>query len=198
MPDWIYRFDLSVFNRVFALHSPFLNFLMKIITQLGDAGLIWIVAAVVLLLFRRTRKLGVFVAGALLVQVLCNELILKYVFERPRPFSYLPWQEAGLYTYPDIIGRPDGFSFPSGHTSSSFASATVLFCSSKKLGVPALVLAALIGFSRVYCGVHYCTDVLAGIVVGVLFGIAAFYGVRALLTLLKNKRPGITKYFDNL
>ncbi|HBL40024.1 MAG TPA: hypothetical protein DDY98_00015, partial [Ruminococcaceae bacterium] len=116
----------------------------------------------------------------------------------PRPFHYLPWQEAGVYTYPNIIARPNSFSFPSGHTSSSFAAATVLFCNNKKLGAPALVLAVLIGFSRIYCGVHYCTDVLAGTVVGVAFGIAAFFGVRALLKLLNDKKPNAVKFFEKL
>ena len=199
MIDWIYRFDLSVFNAVFQLHSPILNFFMKIVTQLGDAGLFWILLAVVLLLFRRTRKFGVFVLGALLIEVLCNELIFKAIFERPRPFNYVPWQESGAYVFPEIIARPDSFSFPSGHTASSFAAATVLFCTNKKWGIPALVLAALIGFSRIYCGVHYCTDVLGGMAVGVVIGVAAYFAIRALFKLLKRKKPEVCeKYFLGL
>lgn len=198
MLDWIYRFDLSVFNAVFQLHSPVMNFIMKIITQLGEDGLFWIILGVVLLLFRRTRKFGVFVLGALLIEVLFNELVLKSIFERPRPFNYLPWQENGLYVYPDIVQKPTSFSFPSGHTASSFAAATVLFCATKKWGTPALILAALIGFSRIYCGVHYCTDVLAGTVVGVVVGVAAYFIIRALFKLLKEKKPKITKYFDGI
>lgn len=198
MLDWIYRFDLSVFNAVFQLHSPVLNFFMKTITYLGEDGLFWIILAVVLCLFRKTRRFGVFLAGALLIEVLCNELVLKSIFERPRPFNYQPWQDAGLYVFPEIVPRPSSFSFPSGHTASSFAAATVLFCANKKWGTPALVLAALIGFSRVYCGVHYCTDVLAGMLVGIVVGIAAYFLIRALFRLLKQKKPGITKYFDGI
>ena len=198
MLDWIYNFDLSVFNAVFQLHSPVLNFIMKMITQLGEDGLFWIILAVVLCLFRKTRKFGVFLAGALLIEVLFNELVLKSIFERPRPFNYLPWQESGLYVYPDIIQKPTSFSFPSGHTASSFAAAMVLFCASKKWGTPALILAALIGFSRVYCGVHYCTDVLAGMVVGIVVGVIAYFLINALFKLLKEKKPKITKYFDGI
>ena len=199
MMDWIYRFDLSVFNAVFPLHSPVLNFFMMIISQLGDAGLILIILAVVLLLFRKTRKFGVFMLGALLIEVLCNELIFKAIFERPRPFNYLPWQESGAYVFPEIISRPDSFSFPSGHTASSFAAATVLFCTNKKWGVPALILAALIGFSRIYCGVHYCTDVLGGMVVGVVIGVLAYFAIRALFKLLKRKKPEFcNKFFLDL
>ena len=188
MLDWIYRFDLSVFNAVFQLHSPVLNFFMKTITYLGEDGLFWIILAVVLCLFRKKRRFGVFLAGALLIEVLFNELGLESIFERPTGAS-LP---------PERRQRPSSFSFPSGHTASSFAAATVLFCANKEWGTPALVLAALIGFSRVYCGVHYCTDVLAGMLVGIVVGIAAYFLIRALFRLLKQKKPGITKYFDGI
>lgn len=69
--------------------------------------------------------------------------------------------------------RPNGHSFPSGHTSSAFAAAAALFCQNKRLGIPALVLAAFIGFTRLYLYVHFPTDVLAGILLGLMLGAAA-------------------------
>lgn len=196
MLDFIYNFDLSVFNKVFELHGEALNTVMKVITQLGDGGVVWIVLAILLLLFRKTRKVGLMMAGALVVMVVCNDLVLKNLLSRPRPFNYLPWQEAGLYTYPDIIARPTSFSFPSGHTSSSFAAATAIFANNKKWGIAAYVMAAAIAFSRIYCGVHYCTDILGGIVVGVIYGLAGVAIAKAVLKLIKKKSPKAAAYFN--
>ncbi len=87
---------------------------------------------------------------------------LKESIRRPRPFT----------TYPDEIilrRKASGFSFPSGHTSSAFATATALTLSTKKwyVGVPAFAYAGLVGYSRMRLGAHYGSDVLAGILVGV-------------------------------
>ena len=95
-------------------------------------------------------------AGALITNV-----CLKNLVARPRPYEVVE----GLVP---LIGKPTDYSFPSGHTCASFACALVLYrILPKKYGVPAVILASLIAFSRLYVGVHYPTDVLGGMFVGI-------------------------------
>ena len=140
--------------------TEWLTPIFKVITYLGNYGIVWILLAVLLLCFKKHRKAGLAIGAALLLGFVLGEGILKNVIQRPRPF-YL-WPELQL-----LIPQPSGFSCPSGHTTSSFAAATSLFLYRKRWGAVALVLAALIGFSRMYFTVHYLTDVLFGVVLGV-------------------------------
>lgn len=139
---------------------------MCFITKLGDAGIIWIVLAVILLLLPKTRKTGLVMMAALCIDlVVCNG-ILKNLFARIRPCDVNTQIQL-------LIARPDDFSFPSGHTASSFAAVAALYFSGeRKLWKPALVLACLIAFSRLYLYVHYPTDILGGIFVGLAAGYA--------------------------
>ena len=141
---------------------------MAFITSLGNAGIIWIVLAVVLLILPKTRKVGIIVATALLVNlVLCN-LILKNLVARMRPYDVNT-------AIAILIKKPLDFSFPSGHTAASFAAMTALFLAKmKKTWIAALILAVLIAFSRLYFYVHYPTDVLGGIAVGILSGVIGY------------------------
>ncbi len=135
---------------------------IKFITHLGDSGWFWITLAVVLLILKKTRKIGLLTGCSLLVSFLINNVFLKNVVARTRPYEVVE----GLHRM--IEAQPD-FSFPSGHTASSFAAAVVIFIlCPKKAGVPVLVLAFLITLSRLYVGVHYPTDVLAGMITGTL------------------------------
>ena len=102
-------------------------------------------------------------AALILDMILCNG-ILKHVFARVRPCDVNT-------TIQLLVPRPSDYSFPSGHTAASFAAvAALFFAGQKKLWKPALVLAVLIAFSRLYLYVHYPTDILGGIIVGVLCG----------------------------
>lgn len=152
-----------------SVRNPILNSIMIFITTLGDGGFIWIAATIVLLIPRKTRKVGIMSAVALLGSLIINNNIIKNLVQRPRPFV----------TFTDLrilIPTPSEFSFPSGHTSSSFAAAAVFYrFLPKRLGIPAIVLAGLIGFSRLYVGVHYPTDVLAGVVMGILLSYLSEY-----------------------
>lgn len=154
------------------LWNPVLDAIMTFITRLGDGGFVWIVFAVILLFTKKYRKCGVAMIVALLGSLLIVDNIIKPIVARPRPFDLEAW--AGTFIFPELVTRPSSFSFPSGHTSSSFGAAVALLCGNKKLGVPAIVLAALIGVSRIYVHVHYPTDVLAGFVAGILLGIGAY------------------------
>lgn len=148
------------------LRCAFLDAVMPFITALGDGGLLWIVIALVLLLFRKTRCCGVAMIGALLFSLLLCNLIIKPIVARERPFFAIP--EIVL-----LIPPPGETSFPSGHASSSFAAATAVLLFHKKSGVAALLIASLIAFSRLYLSVHYLSDILAGVVLGILCGFAA-------------------------
>ena len=162
-----------------SVRNPILDNIMIFITSLGNGGLIWIAATIVLLIPKKTRKAGIMSAVALLGSLIINNNIVKNIVQRPRPFV----------TFTDlqiIIPTPSEFSFPSGHTSSSFAAAAVFYRHlPKKLGLPAVILAGLIGFSRLYVGVHYPTDVIAGVLMGILLSYLAEYLVNLFVKKLK-------------
>ena len=164
--------ELKILHWFEELHNPVLDFLMYQITCLGNGGLIWLViaAAMLFVLPKRYRKTGATVVAALLISlVICNG-IMKNLYQRVRPFHADPTFE-NLYR---VFDRIYDWSFPSGHTSASFAAAVAIRLWNKKEGIGALVLAALISFSRLYLTVHYPTDVLASVVFGSAYGGMAY------------------------
>ena len=119
--------ELTFLQFLQSLHSPMLDGSMCFITRLGDSGILWVTLTAVLLVFRKTRRVGCVLAAALLIDaVLCN-LLLKPLVARVRPCDILT--EVQL-----LIPYPDDFSFPSGHTAASFASVTALWMAGKKRG----------------------------------------------------------------
>ena len=132
----------------------------KFITTLGNAGVIWIVFSVGLLIPKKTRRVGVLALVSLFFSALIDNVILKNVVARTRPYDVIE----GLTS---LVGAQKDYSFPSGHTGSAFAAAVVMFRElPKKLGIPILVFACLMGLSRLYVGVHYPSDVLGGVLIG--------------------------------
>ena len=169
MDIWSYlaeSFDLPILEWIAAnLKCGFLDFLMPLITLLGDAGIFWILCSVVMILIPKTRKTGLAMGISLLIGLLVCNVTLKPLVGRIRPYDY-QWQ----YFQKEITLLVEGlhdYSFPSGHTIASFEAATALLIGNKKLGIPAMILAVLIAFSRLYLYVHYPTDVLASIVLGI-------------------------------
>ncbi len=168
-------FDLKVFEwfeRV--LWNPVLDFIMALISFLGEDGILFIALIIVLLCFKKTRKIGLTMGAALLLMQILNNMVLKEIIARPRPFQYEGYID---FHYPDIafFGKiPTSFSFPSGHTSSAFTCATAMFANNKKGGIVMFVFAALMGISRIYLHDHYFSDVLCGMILGVLYGIAGY------------------------
>lgn len=157
------------------LRTDMLTPFMKIVTFLGNGGWFWILCAVVLLAVPKTRKTGYAAVLSLIFGVIVTNLLLKNIVARPRPFAEI---EALI----PLIAKPTDFSFPSGHTTASFAVALVMLrMLPKKIGIPAVVLAALVAFSRLYLGVHYPTDVLTGFVVALVGSSLAVWGVRTKL-----------------
>lgn len=160
--------ELRFLDFLQTIHTPLLDKILAFITSLGNAGIIWIVLAVVLLILPKTRKTGIIVAAALLMDLILCNLILKNLVARVRPYDVNT-------AIAILIKKPLDFSFPSGHTAASFAAMTALFLAKmKKAWIAALVLAVMIAFSRLYFYVHYPTDVLGGAVVGILSGIIGY------------------------
>lgn len=145
------------------IFTPFFTFL----TRIGDAGAVWIILSVILMVPKKTRQVGIMALIALIGSFIINNVILKNLIARTRPYDVV----SGVKL---LIERQSDFSFPSGHTGSSFAVAVVLYKElPKKYGVPALMLATLIGLSRIYLGVHYPSDVMCGALFGSLIAIFA-------------------------
>ncbi len=158
-------FDLPILDWIAAhLWCPVLDAIMPIITLLGDAGIFWILLAGICLFFPKYRKMGLSMGASLLIGVLLCNVTLKPLVGRIRPYDY-QLEHFGKEIILLIEAQHD-FSFPSGHTIASFEAAVAITLHSKKLGIPALVLACLIAFSRLYLYVHYPTDVLASVILG--------------------------------
>ena len=159
-------FDLPILDWIADnLTCPLLDAAMPFITKLGDHGIFWISLTVLMLLLPKTRKAGLTMALALLTGLLVCNVVMKPLFARIRPYDY-----QFLYhdrVIPLLIEAEKDFSFPSGHTIASFEAATALCIRDRKLGIPALILACLIAFSRLYLYVHYPTDVLCSILLGI-------------------------------
>lgn len=147
------------------LRCGFLDAVLPVISWTCDHGEIWILLAAVLLLWKKHRWTGVSVSFALILDLICCNMILKPLVGRIRPFAVNTAVE--LLTAP-----PADASFPSGHTAASFAAVFALRASGSPLWKPAAVLASVIAFSRLYLYVHWPTDILGGIVVGAAVGVA--------------------------
>ena len=145
------------------LSCSFLDGIMPAITSLGNGGMLWIIITAILLIVPKTRRIGLATGVALLIGFLITNVTLKPLVERTRPYDINNTIEL-------LIKPPNDYSFPSGHTSAAFAFSTALFFNNKKIGIPFLIMAFIIGFSRLYLYVHFPTDVLAGAVIGLLSG----------------------------
>lgn len=168
--DWLNQIEVGILHDIHdALQCTFMDKVMPVITALGDAGIFWIVLAVVLLFFKKTRRAGLTMAISLIFGLLLCNLTLKPLVARIRPYDF----DATLKALLIVEGESD-FSFPSGHTIASIEAAFALWLNHRKWGTAAVILAFVIAFSRLYLLVHYPTDVLASVVLGILIAIAAF------------------------
>lgn len=166
--------ELKILDWFQTLHTPVLDKFMTSVTKLGNAGIFWIILTVLFLLIPKMRKTGVVMAAALIIDLLLCNVLLKNLVARTRPYDV----NTGIQL---LVAKLRDYSFPSGHTAASFASAVALyFAGEKKLWKPALVLACLIAVSRLYLYVHYPTDVLGGVVIGIIAGYLGYRLVKVL------------------
>ena len=192
-----YIMEIQILHWFETLHNPITNPIFYVITTLGNAGWFWIVLAVLMLtvLPKKYKKAGLTMAIALILSLIFCNGIMKRLWARPRAFwvvgqNFVVGNEfENLY---GIFNSIHDYSFPSGHSSASFAAAVSIYMWRKKEGSAALVLAALIAFSRLYFTVHYPTDVLVGTITGALYGVAAYFIVKALM----NKVPKLNAIFN--
>ena len=156
----IQRFDSFILLYIKdTMHGPIMDKVMVISTYLGNGGAIWIIIIALLMINKKYRKIGYIALAALILSTILGEDILKHVVRRIRPSADIPAVNL-------LIAKPLSYSFPSGHTTSSFAVAGVLARYFKDYAYEFFSLASLIAFSRLYLYVHYPTDVLGGMVLG--------------------------------
>lgn len=145
------------------LRTPFLDRFMTVITSLGDKGWFFITLGVILLCIRKTRKTGASILLSLAVGAVIANVFVKNIVMRERP----NWIDPSILL---LLHNPEDYSFPSGHSLAAFETAVSIFLYHKKWGIPALILASLIALSRLYLFVHFPTDVLSGMALGILIG----------------------------
>lgn len=168
------------------LRCDFLSAILIPYTHGGDVGILWLGLFVILMIFRNNRKAALLALTAFGLSFLLCDCSLKLIINRTRPFDAIPNLMA-------LVERPSGSSCPSGHTSTAFGFTLGFFFNSKnnKVRIPLLVAAVVMAFSRLYVGVHYPTDVLAGMAVGTVAALIATFGFKLLCSLIqkiKNKK----------
>ena len=187
---------LSFAHKMAEFAGSVLTPLNKIITLLGEKGILFFLLAVVLMLFPRFRRTGVCMFGAVCCGALITNIILKDQIARPRPFEtvdqFRQWWE--------FIGAPaeDGFSFPSGHVTAAAAGVTSLcLMRGKRWFIPGAIWVLLMMFSRNYLMAHYPSDVLFALLVGIFSGFVAALITQLIFRFLEN-HSGEGKFYDFL
>lgn len=156
------KFDSSILNFIRDnMHGPIMDKVMVISTYLGNGGIIWIIIAMALMISKKYRRIGFMALAALILSTILGEEIIKNIVQRIRP-------SANISATSLLITKPLSYSFPSGHTMSSFAVAGVLAKYLRIYALEFLSLASLISFSRLYLYIHYPTDILAGVILGLI------------------------------
>lgn len=157
--------DRYVLNKVTALHSRTNNIIVHLITMLGNAGVFWWILSVPFFISKGSRFIGLNILMSMFFGLMIGEVLIKNIVGRTRPSELLSQDEL-------IIRSPKHSSFPSGHTSTSISVAVGLMLNcTAVIWLPALIIASLISFSRIYLRVHYFSDVCGGVVVGVACGV---------------------------
>lgn len=169
MIDFITQIDFSFLNFIQeTVRCAFLDVIMAFFSYIGEGGIIWFLIAVPMLFFKKTRSWGIMIIISMTVAFLAGELIIKNLVCRDRPFVNLNVSDLPVL-------HASGFSFPSSHSSTGFAAAAVLFMMNKKYGTASIVLACVIAFSRLYNYVHYPSDILGGMLLGIASALLVYF-----------------------
>lgn len=179
-------YDHLILKLLHAISCGVLTFLFRLITAIGEKGLVFFIVAVIFMLFPKTRKLGVCIFGAVCCGALITNVILKDAVARPRPFNFQPYE--GWW---QAIGSPaeDGFSFPSGHVTAAAAGMVAIrLMKGKKWTVPAVVWVVVMMIARNYLMAHYPSDVLAAAIIGTASAFIAWYITRFIFEFLRINR----------
>ncbi len=199
--------DLLIFLQE-NVRNDFLDIVMKLITHTGDKGILMIAIIAALLIIPKTRSIGIMTAISLAIEAILNNVILKNLVARTRPYEAIE----GLV---NIIEKQKDFSFPSGHTGSTFAVSGVILVialfgmpiiakegnlireksslAMRIIAVVFIIYSVLLGFSRLYVGVHYPTDVLAGLALGLITSVIAYLVYQLILKKTANKKTRSSK-----
>jgi len=168
MINAIFQIDIFIFRHIFGWNGRrILDRLFYWITRSGDGYLYGVIGFVLLYINTNQTKLAILAALAAFAIEIPWHAFTKRATKRIRPFEKLD----GISS---LIAPPDKYSFPSGHTAAAFLMATVIGFQFPFLKLPFFMWASAVGLSRIYLGVHYPTDVIVGVVIGVLsanFGI---------------------------
>ena len=175
------EWEFSILYALQEIHNPVLDKIMLFITSLGDDGWFWLAIGVICLVFKKHRKMGLQLLLSMLCTFILGNLIIKNLVARPRPCDI----DTAVTL---LLSRPHGHSFPSGHSINSMVAAVALFLNNKKIGIPAVIIATMIGFTRLYLFVHFPTDVLAGFAIAILVAIGVDWGFRQVQIKMLNKK----------
>ena len=158
--------ELEILRHIQSIANPFFDFLFQLITMCGEQ--IVLISIISIIYWALDKKFGEYIAYSVLTSVLLNNAV-KDIFKMKRPIG-----EEGIRTLREKTAT--GYSFPSGHTqsSASFYGAMAIYLKKKAMYIIATIMIILIGFSRLYLGVHYPKDVIVGGILGVLTSLICY------------------------
>ena len=158
--------ELEILRHIQSIANPFFDFLFQLITMCGEQ--IVLIPIISIIYWALDKKFGEYIAYSVLTSVLLNNAV-KDIFKMKRPIG-----EEGIRTLREKTAT--GYSFPSGHTqsSASFYGAMAIYLKKKAMYIIATIMIILIGFSRLYLGVHYPKDVIVGGILGVLTSLICY------------------------
>ena len=163
--------EFNILYTINSLHNEILDKIMILITSLGNSGFIWILIDIILTLKEKTRKCGILMLVSMFIGVIIGNIFIKNLVARQRPC----WIDENIKL---LIKCPKDYSFPSGHTMASFAASTIIWLYNKKIGIITICLSFLIAFSRMYLFVHFPTDVIAGMLLGIAIALLVYYSYK--------------------